>query len=192
VEETVKISTSSCVLLARQRRTSSWARQLAGSTSSVPTRLAGEVAVSFSRTAVIAWACTEGQDDLIWKLSEDELRSAYPLRPTQGRGANTRGDPFDRLPPTCRRSACGSTDASGRSGPREDWPNRCCRGGRSSYESSKSRARVATPTCDLAVLVLSSDTSASELARLRQLDHPFCDRTDAGDVSSCCPLTVCT
>ncbi len=37
------------------------------------------------------------------------------------------------------------------------------------------------PLGDLAVLVLSSDTSASELARLNRLDHPFCDRTDAGD-----------
>jgi len=31
------------------------------------------------------------------------------------------------------------------------------------------------------VLVLSSDSSASGLARLHRLDHPFCDRTDAGD-----------
>ncbi|OGG52264.1 MAG: hypothetical protein A3F84_09110 [Candidatus Handelsmanbacteria bacterium RIFCSPLOWO2_12_FULL_64_10] len=42
----------------------------------------------------------KGKVGLIWELSEDELRSAYPLPPSVKGPAPTReGEPFDRLPP---------------------------------------------------------------------------------------------
>jgi pimeloyl-ACP methyl ester carboxylesterase len=126
----------------------------------------------------------KGTTDLIWKLSDDELRSAYPL-PTDAKGeAPTReGEPFDRLPPDVQairlwldRRLWEKLDPT-KAGPESmlSWRKEFLR---ELHESCSGSTR---PLGNLPVLVLSSDSSASELARLHRLDRPFCDQTDAGD-----------
>lgn len=125
-----------------------------------------------------------GKVGLIWDLSEDELRSAFPLPPdAKGAPPTQEGEPFDRLPPGVQaerlwldRRLWDKWDPA-KTGPESmlSWRKEFLR------ELQESCGELKQPLRDLPVLVLSSDTSASELARLHRLDHPFCDRTDAGD-----------
>jgi pimeloyl-ACP methyl ester carboxylesterase len=126
----------------------------------------------------------KGNTDLIWKLSEDELRSAYPLPPdAKGEAPTHEGDPFDRLPVDVQavrlwldRRLWDKWDPA-RTGPESmlSWRKEFLR------ELQESCSESEHPLRDLPVLILSSDSSASELARLHRLDHAFCDRSDAGD-----------
>ena len=145
----------------------------------------GEVAgLVFANSSHRVGMYVKGKTDLIWKLSEDELRSAYPLpADAKGEAPTHKGDPFDRLPPDLQtvrlwldRRLWEKWDPA-RTGPESmlSWRKEFLR------ELQESCSGSQHPLGDLAVLVLSSDTSASELARLNRLDHPFCDRTDAGD-----------
>jgi hypothetical protein len=75
---------------------------------------------------------------LIWDLSEDELRSVYPLPASAKDPAPTReGAPFDRLPPDLRAMRLWLDVRVW-----EKWirprrvPNPSCRGGRNSSASS--------------------------------------------------------
>jgi pimeloyl-ACP methyl ester carboxylesterase len=126
----------------------------------------------------------KGKTGLIWKLSEAELRSAYPLPPdAKGEAPTREGEPFDRLPPDVQairlwldRGLWEKFDPA-KVGPESmlSWRKEFLR------ELQESCAGSPRPLGTLPVLVLSSDSSASELARLHRLDHPFCDQTDAGD-----------
>jgi len=125
-----------------------------------------------------------GKGDLIWKLSEDELRSAYPLSPNaKGPPPTREGEPFDRLPPDLQavrlwldRRLWDKFDPA-KAGPESilSWRKEFLR------ELDESCSGSNHPLRDLPVIVLSSDSSASELAGRHRLDRPFCDRTDAGD-----------
>jgi pimeloyl-ACP methyl ester carboxylesterase len=63
-----------------------------------PREVAGLV---FTNSSNRVGLVTNGKGGLIWNLTEDEIRSQYPLPPTTRRGPRpTReGEPFDRLPP---------------------------------------------------------------------------------------------
>jgi pimeloyl-ACP methyl ester carboxylesterase len=60
----------------------------------------GEVAaLVFTNSASRVGLVTKGGGDLLWRLSEDDIRSAYPLPGTARIPIPTRiGPPFDRLP----------------------------------------------------------------------------------------------
>jgi pimeloyl-ACP methyl ester carboxylesterase len=146
-----------------------------------PNEVAGLV---FANSSHRVGMYVKGKTDLLWNLSEDELRSAYPL-PADAKGAapTHEGEPFDRLPPDVQtvrlwldRRLWDKWDPA-RTGPESmlSWRKEFLR------ELQESCSGSAHPLRDLPLLVLSSDSSASELARLHRLDHPFCDRTDAGD-----------
>jgi pimeloyl-ACP methyl ester carboxylesterase len=145
----------------------------------------GEVAaLIFANSSHRVGMYVNGKTDLIWNLSENELRSAYPL-PADAKGpAPTReGEPFDRLPRDVQavrlwldRRLWDKWDPA-RTGPESmlSWRKEFLR------ELQESCSGSRQPLGDLPVVVLSSDSSASELARLHRLDRPFCDRTDGGD-----------
>ena len=126
----------------------------------------------------------KGKADLIWKLSEAELRSAYPLPPdAKGEAPTREGEPFDRLPPDVQairlwldRRLWEKWDPT-KAGPESilSWRKEFLR------ELQESCSGSTHPLGNLPVLVLSSDSSASELAQLHRLDRPFCDQSDAGD-----------
>ena len=62
-----------------------------------PQEVAGLV---FSNSSNRIGMKTKNKDGLIWHLTEDELRSAYPLPSSvKGRAPTHEGDPFDKLPP---------------------------------------------------------------------------------------------
>ena len=65
--------------------------------SAFPNEVAGLV---FTNSSNRVGKVLKGKSGLIWDLTEDELRSAYPLPPSVQKGpAPTReGEPFDRLP----------------------------------------------------------------------------------------------
>ena len=145
----------------------------------------GEVAgLVFANSSHRVGMYVKGKTDLIWKLSEDELGSAYPLPPdAKGEAPTHEGDPFDRLSPDLQavrlwldRRLWEKWDPA-RTGPESmlSWRKEFLR------ELQESCLGSPPPLRDLPLVVLSSDSSASELARLHRLDHPFCDRTDAGD-----------
>ena len=146
-----------------------------------PNEVAGLI---FANSSHHVGMSVQGKTDLIWKLSEDELRSAYPLPPDAKGAAPTReGEPFDRLPPDVQairlwldRRLWEKWDPA-TAGPESilSWRKEFLR---ELHESCSGSTR---PLGNLPVLVLSSDSSASELARLHRLDRPFCDQTDAGD-----------
>ena len=146
-----------------------------------PNEVAGLI---FANSSHHVGMSVQGKTDLIWKLSEDELRSAYPLPPDAKGAAPTReGEPFDRLPPDVQairlwldRRLWEKWDPA-TAGPESilSWRKEFLR---ELHESCSGSPR---PLGNLPVLVLSSDSSASELARLHRLDRPFCDQTDAGD-----------
>jgi pimeloyl-ACP methyl ester carboxylesterase len=126
----------------------------------------------------------KGKTDLIWKLSDDELRSAYPLPPdAKGEAPTREGEPFDRLPPDVQAirlwldHRLWEKFEPTKAGPESmlSWRKEFLR------ELQESCSGPAQPLGNLPVLVLSSDSSASELARQHRLDHPFCDQSDAGD-----------
>ena len=45
----------------------------------------------------------KGKIGLIWELTEDEIRSAYPLPPSGNPKPTSEGDPFDKLPPDLQK-----------------------------------------------------------------------------------------
>ena len=62
-----------------------------------PQEIAGLV---FSNSSNRIGMKAKNRDGLVWHLTEDELRSAYPLRSSaKGRAPTHEGEPFDRLPP---------------------------------------------------------------------------------------------
>jgi pimeloyl-ACP methyl ester carboxylesterase len=122
---------------------------------------------------------------LLWELSEDEIRSAYPLPASVTKGpAPTRTvEPFDRLPPEIQAIRL-SLDIRrweawdpANVGPEADlsWRKEFLR------ELEQSCSGPQHPLGDLRVVVISSSESASELGGRNQLDRQFCDRTDAAD-----------
>jgi pimeloyl-ACP methyl ester carboxylesterase len=145
----------------------------------------GDVAgLVFSNSAHRIGMQTKTRADLIWNLSEDELRSAYPL-PAGAKGAapTREGVPFDRLPPDLQavrlwldRRLWEQWDPA-KAGPESilSWRKEFLR------ELDESCAGQTAPLGDLPVLVLSSDSSAGELARQHRLSRSFCDRSDGGD-----------
>jgi len=146
-----------------------------------PNEVAGLI---FANSSHRVGMVVKGGGDLIWKLSEDEVRSAFPL-PANAKGpAPTReGEPFDRLPSDVQavrlwldRRLWDKFDPT-RTGPESmlSWRKEFLR------ELQESCSGPAHPLGNLPVLVLSGDSSASELARLHRLDRSFCDQTDAGD-----------
>lgn len=126
----------------------------------------------------------KGKGDLIWKMSEEDLRSAFPL-PASARGPapTHEGEPFDRLPSDVQvirlwldQRLWERWDPA-KAGPESilSWRKEFRRELEQDCSGSKH------PLGDLPVLVLSSDTSASERDRMHKLDRSFCDRSDAGD-----------
>ena len=113
---------------------------------------------------------------LIWDLSEDELRSVYPLPASAKEPAPTReGEPFDRLPPDLRAMRLWldvrvweKWDPA-KAGPESilSWRKEFLR------EFDEMNAGPNPPLRDLPVIVLSSDERSSDPNRRR-------DRTDAG------------
>jgi len=55
-------------------------------------------ALVFSNSATRVGLVANGVSGLLWALSEDQIRSAYPLPPPSGPPPSREGDPFDRLP----------------------------------------------------------------------------------------------
>jgi len=108
----------------------------------------------------------KGKVGLIWELSDDELRSVYPLSASaKEAGSDSRGASRSI---GCRRtsgqSAFGSTFAFGRNGtlPRQ-VPNLSYRGGGSSSGNSMRWPPGRKPPLgDLPVIVLSSDERPSD------------------------------
>lgn len=67
-----------------------------------PQEVAGLV---FSNSSNQIGMKTKSKDELIWHLTEDELRSAYPLRKsTRERAPRHEGEPFDKLPPNLQEA----------------------------------------------------------------------------------------
>jgi pimeloyl-ACP methyl ester carboxylesterase len=126
----------------------------------------------------------KGKGDLIWKMSEEDLRSAFPL-PASARGPapTHEGEPFDRLPPEIQAVRLWLDQRlwerwdPEKAGPESilSWRKEFLR------ELEQDCSAPKHPLGDLPVLVLSSDTSAMERDRMHKLDRSFCDRSDAGD-----------
>lgn len=122
---------------------------------------------------------------LLWDLSEDEIRSAYPLPAsvTKGPRPTRTAEPFDRLSPALQAIRL-SFDVrrwelwdAATAGPEADlsWRKEFLR------EFEQSCSGPAYPLGDLPIVVVSSGHSASELARQNELDRQFCDRSDVAD-----------
>jgi pimeloyl-ACP methyl ester carboxylesterase len=60
-----------------------------------PSDVAGLV---FSNSANRVGLAVKGANGLLWDLSEDQIRAAFPLPPPPGPAPSREGDPFDRLP----------------------------------------------------------------------------------------------
>ena len=56
------------------------------------------VALVFSNSANRVGLAANGVNGLLWMLSENQIRSAFPLPPSSGPAPSREGDPFDRLP----------------------------------------------------------------------------------------------
>ena len=121
----------------------------------------------------------KGKGGLIWELSEDELRSAYPLPPsvTKDPAPTREGEPFDRLPPDLQAVRLWldvrlweKWDPA-KAGPESNlsWRKEFLR------EFEETGTGQEHPLGDLPVIVLSSGQRPSESDRQRQLR----DRTDA-------------
>ena len=55
-------------------------------------------ALVFSNSANRVGLAANGANGLLWSLSEDQIRSAFPFPPPPGPAPSLEGDPFDRLP----------------------------------------------------------------------------------------------
>jgi len=55
-------------------------------------------ALVFSNSANRVGLAANGANGLLWSLSEDQIRSAFPFPPPPGPAPSREGDPFDRLP----------------------------------------------------------------------------------------------
>jgi pimeloyl-ACP methyl ester carboxylesterase len=87
----------------------------------------------------------KGKGRLIWDLTEDEVRSAFPLPPSVKKEAAPTMKVIRLIacPPTCRRFACGLTCVSGSIGIRRRQVRTLfCRGGKSSCWSSQRQTRA--------------------------------------------------
>jgi pimeloyl-ACP methyl ester carboxylesterase len=60
-----------------------------------PADVAGLV---FSNSSNRVGFVAKGVNGLLWDLSEDQIRSAFPMAPPSGNAPTREGDPFDRLP----------------------------------------------------------------------------------------------
>jgi len=125
-----------------------------------------------------------GKGDLLWKLSEDDLRSAYPLpASTKGPKPTAEDEPFDRLPADVQAARLWLDQrlwekfdpATARPESMLSWRKEFLR------ELDQDCGSSPHPLGDLQVIVVSSDTSARERARQGKLGRQFCDRSDAGD-----------
>jgi len=56
-------------------------------------------ALVFTNSANRVGLAVQGGGGLLWDLSENEIRSAFPMPPPAGPAPSREGDPFDRLPP---------------------------------------------------------------------------------------------
>lgn len=117
-----------------------------------------------------------GKGGLLWDLSEDELRSAYPLPASSKGPAPTReGEPFDRLPPDLQAMRLWLDGRlwekwdPAKAGPESvlSWRKEFLR------EFDEMAAGPNPPLGDLPVIVLSSDERPGDPNRRR-------DRTNAG------------
>lgn len=118
----------------------------------------------------------KGKVGLIWELSEDELRSAYPLPPSaKGPAPISEGEPFERLPPDLQTVRLW-LDLRGwekwdpaKAGPESllSWRKEFLR------EFEETSTGQEHPLGDLPVIVLSSGERPTDPDRRR-------DRTDAG------------
>lgn len=125
-----------------------------------------------------------GKVGLLWQLTEDEIRSAYPL-PSSAKGAppSRVHEPFDRLPPTAQVTRGWLAQRLWeRWQPSQQGPEAML-----SWRAEFSRQIDQTcsgppyPLGDLPIVVVSSTESAGVLAQRQQLDREFRDRTDAAD-----------
>jgi pimeloyl-ACP methyl ester carboxylesterase len=126
-----------------------------------------------------------GKSGLLWDLSEDDLRSAYPLPPsvTKGPVPTRAGVPFDRLSPELqairlwfevrrwenwdRAKAGPQTDLSWRQEFLREFEEKCSGG--------------VHPLGELPLVVLSDEPKPSQPDPLRSQGAPSCHRDDAGD-----------
>lgn len=92
----------SCVLLEKRGHTSLVGASIAGIYIQAYQRVYPEdvVGLIFTNSSNRVGLQAKGKGRLIWDLTEDEVRSAFPLPPSvKKQAAPTReGDPFDRLP----------------------------------------------------------------------------------------------
>ncbi len=146
-----------------------------------PNEVAG---LLFSNSSHRVGMAVHGRSDLLWNLPEEEVRSIFPL-PSSARGAEPaeEGEPFDRLPADVRaarlwldRRLWERRDPA-HAGPESmlSWRREFQR------ELQESCGGPPFPLGDLPVIVLSSDSSASELSHEHRLGRRFCDRSDASD-----------
>ena len=146
-----------------------------------PTDVAG---LAFLNSSHRVGFVVNGKGDLLWKLSEDDLRSAFPL-PASMKGPKpaSEGAPFDRLPAELQavrlwfeqRQWERFDPAKARPESMLSWRKEFLR------ELEQDCSGSTHPLGNLPVIVVSSDTSAGERARRGTLGRQFCDRSDAGD-----------
>jgi pimeloyl-ACP methyl ester carboxylesterase len=105
---------------------------------------------------------------LIWKLTEAEIRSAYPMPPSDNPKPISEGDPFDKLPPDLQKVRLWLDvrlwehwQKTGDGGPDEllSWRKEF----RTEFDSTD--AGKQPPLGSLPVVVISSEPAASEAAR---------------------------
>jgi pimeloyl-ACP methyl ester carboxylesterase len=126
-----------------------------------------------------------GKSGLIWDLSEDEIRSAYPLPPsvTKGPAPTRTTEPFDRLPPALQatrlwfdRRRWETWDRT-KVGPQADlsWRREFVR------ELDEKCSGREHPLGALPLIVVSSDPKPSQPESQRPQGRQSCGRDDAGD-----------
>lgn len=126
-----------------------------------------------------------GKSGLLWHLSEDEIRSAYPLPPSVTRGPppTRTGEPFDRLPPKLQAIRLGfdvrrwETWDRTKAGPQSDlsWRREFLR------EFEEKCSGREHPLGALPLIVLSSDAKPLQPDLQRSEDRQACPRDDAAD-----------
>jgi pimeloyl-ACP methyl ester carboxylesterase len=131
-----------------------------------PNEVAGLV---FTNSANRVGKMVKGKGGLLWELTEDELRSAYPLPPTVTKGPmpTREREPFDRLPPELQAIRLWldvrlweKWDRD-KAGPEADlsWRREFLR------EFDETEAGMKPPLGKLPVIVVSSDPVAGETER---------------------------
>lgn len=111
---------------------------------------------------------TKGKDDLIWRLTEDELRSAYPLPSSaKGRAPRREGAPFDKLPPSMQEARLWlDTRLWAKSDPTKVGPGMILSWRKEFLrEFEETDSGMKAPLGDLPVVVLSSNPAPKESDR---------------------------